>query len=506
MKLRMKAFLVVSITMILFLLLLFGTAGPILLRESKLLDDNNTLKDAELIKNNMESDLQGLSRTNRDWAVWDDTYYFLLGAKPDYVEVNLLSETFENNQVSFIIYLNAKNELVYQQGYDLHQHKELHLERAFYETFLPIAQSYVELNEALLVQTSNGLSMASLHSVYTSIGEGPSAGTIIMGRFIDSKYLSTTAKELSLTLHFQEKDSNSTTDAWAVAAEPVSETEIKGSLTLKDYMNQYTYEMSFIGQRHFYLEKKESIKQLGFLLVLIGLFFILFILLLLDRFILSRVYRMSLQLNRIQNEKNVSERIRTSTKYRDELTTLENSINMMLQSLEEKHNEVTKLAYYDHLTLLPNRYLLEEEFRKRIEAHSSLALLFFDLDGFKRINDTLGHEAGDVLLQTVANRLAPVLAKVDGLAARYGGDEFVILVRYHQHADIIALANAIIAKFGEMYTIPSQPVRISASIGISLYPQDGNTLDELLKNADIAMYEAKKGGKNQWAFYTIPIQ
>ncbi|MBB3112434.1 diguanylate cyclase (GGDEF)-like protein [Paenibacillus phyllosphaerae] len=503
MKLRMKAFLVVSVTMILFIALLYGIVSPLLVKGSKELDVNKTRKDIERVRNDLDEDMQLLTRTNSDWAVWDDTYLYLKGKMPQYVDVNLQEDTFENNQLSFMLYFNADNKLVYQQGYDLYSHQALKLAGDFQEAFVPIVgSSYGNLDKTLLIRTDLGLATISLKSVFTSDGDGPSAGALIMGRLITDGYFGIMAEELSLDLRFMEEGAYKQTMS-TIIAEPVSETEIKGALLLTDYLNRYAYEVSFIAERHFYLNKKASIAQLGIFLCAAGLLFMLIMQVLLDRLILSRVYRVSQQLKTIQAEKNVHARIETNSNYQDELSVLEGSINTMLASLEEKHDEVKMLAYRDQLTLLPNRYMLETEFRKRIEADSAtLYLLFFDLDGFKKVNDSLGHEAGDILLRTVANRVKPIVDEAGGMLARYGGDEFVILVNRRTDRELMLLLTAILDMLRLPFTIKSETVSVTGSIGISMSVRGDTTLDELMKEADIAMYEAKKNGKNQWAFYS----
>jgi len=171
--------------------------------------------------------------------------------------------------------------------------------------------------------------------------------------------------------------------------------------------------------------------------------------------------------------------------------------------------EVEHLAYHDGLTALPNRSLFSKLLGQSIhQAHRynrQLAVLFFDLDHFKSINDTLGHEAGDLLLKEVAIRLRTCLRDSDTVA-RMGGDEFVALLpELTEEKYVTTVAQKIRAAVARPFILHGQEFRVTASIGISLYPQDGLDEQTLERNADIAMYHVKEGGRNNFQFYSAEL-
>ncbi|MCW8956370.1 MAG: EAL domain-containing protein [Gammaproteobacteria bacterium] len=164
-----------------------------------------------------------------------------------------------------------------------------------------------------------------------------------------------------------------------------------------------------------------------------------------------------------------------------------------------------QLAYYDDLTSLPNRSYLKEKFQNAVnlsQRHNrTLAVIFIDLDNFKIVNDSLGHEAGDQLLQVAAERLMKCVREGD-IVVRLGGDEFVIvLADLRDESDAESVACNIRSSIQTPVCIRDQIVHVGASIGISLYPRDGHSLDELCKASDIAMYAAKNQGRNTYAFF-----
>ncbi len=174
---------------------------------------------------------------------------------------------------------------------------------------------------------------------------------------------------------------------------------------------------------------------------------------------------------------------------------------------ERKRTEelIWRQANYDSLTGLANRTLFKSRLQQEMERHSrdegKIAVIYLDLDGFKDVNDSLGHAAGDRLLVEVAHRLEERSRKSD-LVARLGGDEFTLmLVDIHQPEQVGAMAEEILEALKQTIRIMERELRIGASLGIAIYPDDGTSVDEITKHADVAMYQAKATGKNHFQFF-----
>lgn len=179
---------------------------------------------------------------------------------------------------------------------------------------------------------------------------------------------------------------------------------------------------------------------------------------------------------------------------------------------EAKSSEenIRKLAYFDPLTALPNRMLFRDRLNQAVQRSMRnrhyIAILFLDLDGFKAVNDSYGHALGDVLLAEVARRLEGSV-RGDDTVARMGGDEFTVILhalktREQAENSAAQIASKIITVMNRPFSIQGKDIKIGTSIGVSLYPDDGNDLDELVRRADTAMYHAKKNGKNNYQFFT----
>jgi len=185
---------------------------------------------------------------------------------------------------------------------------------------------------------------------------------------------------------------------------------------------------------------------------------------------------------------------------------------------KEAEEQIRYLAYYDSLTGLPNRTFYRELVSRALllaKRHRwTIAILFIDLDYFKRINDTLGHDIGDQLLRTIGDLVKMCIRKSDFIArseqdelenvvARLGGDEFIVLLNEIAHSqDASRVARRILKELARPFTLAGHEVFVTASIGIALYPLDGSDAENLLKNADVAMYHAKNQGRNNYQFYT----
>ncbi|NNM81503.1 MAG: EAL domain-containing protein [Burkholderiales bacterium] len=205
-----------------------------------------------------------------------------------------------------------------------------------------------------------------------------------------------------------------------------------------------------------------------------------------------------------------------------ELQTLSAGINQMAEDLQREQNllqhrideateQLRQMAFYDTLTGLPNRRLfrdrLEQDTKRVFRNHSSLALLFLDLDRFKEVNDTLGHDKGDLLLIDVARRIKNHVRETDTFA-RLGGDEFaIILPDYEDRSNIERVIRDMLLEIEKpFYLGDGNTGHISGSIGIALYPQEAENIDELLKHADRAMYAAKLNGRNGFSYFTRGMQ
>lgn len=176
--------------------------------------------------------------------------------------------------------------------------------------------------------------------------------------------------------------------------------------------------------------------------------------------------------------------------------------NKSLLKWKKRQDRIKYLAYHDYLTGLPNRLLFTDRLKQGINhatrTEKVIGVMFLDIDAFKMVNDAMGHDQGDELLKEVASRLSLTLRKIDTVA-RVGGDEFLLMINDLSSAeDIVQIAEKVVSVFNLPFKLKEQDFYVTASAGVALFPSDGEDVQSLLQNADIAMYRAKDKGKNQY--------
>ena len=189
----------------------------------------------------------------------------------------------------------------------------------------------------------------------------------------------------------------------------------------------------------------------------------------------------------------------------NELGQLLHHTNQLIERLTNSQVELRRLATRDPLTGMANRMLVKEQLVNMLAqaARTSrmVGVIFLDLDRFKTVNDSLGHDIGDSLLKAVANTLLQVIRQQDAVG-RLGGDEFLFLVSANDLSDVVVLAERIIEALAKPYAIEGYEIRTNASLGIAMYPENGEDADTLMRSADLAMYRAKSDGANRWQLYS----
>ena len=508
-----------------------------------ILEDKYIIENVERTKKEIFKEIEVLDTIVMDWAVWDNSYQFMIDKNPEYIKANLSEDTLNNLKINIMLFIDNKGNLVHGEGYDIQKKESVPIDEAllkYIKDHSLLQNNDVKYRKSGIV-TLNGkdLILLSICPILTSAGEGPINGYIVLGANFTEKKIADIGEELSSEIKltflkdfeydrkfFDLKDDKIQIDA-------VSDQKIIGRAFLDDIDGKHLLLLS--------IEKNRDINNIGeagikaTLWLLLGLFFLFAIIItvILDRGILLRFQELSNDIRKIGEGKDLSVRLKRQN-IDDELTDVSNEINGMLGALERSQlflsksesalkkaieklqdevlehqktqEQIKYIAYHDTLTGLPNRNLLNELLVHSITLaernNKCMAVLFLDIDGFKMINDSKGHGMGDQILQEVAERLLKTLRKSD-VIARHGGDEFIVIIEELDNCSGVELiANKIINCFQEPFHLENQDYFLTTSVGVAVYPADGQTPDMLIKNADIAMYKAEENGKNQYLFCT----
>ncbi|PQO97515.1 diguanylate phosphodiesterase [Pseudomonas frederiksbergensis] len=185
-------------------------------------------------------------------------------------------------------------------------------------------------------------------------------------------------------------------------------------------------------------------------------------------------------------------------------------VNALLSQLDQARVSLQQVAHYDPLTNLINRrgfnQIFAEKLIEKTNEGGMLAVMFLDIDHFKRINDSLGHDAGDELLKVLASHIKASVRSHEDVVARFGGDEFCILISLYDREEARQMAQRVMLKMKEPIELSGRRMVMTTSIGISLFPEDGKTCEELLKNADLALYQSKDCGRNALHFFSTNLK
>jgi len=498
-----------------FVFLLLGTVGVLRI---VMLDRFLTIEKTQIsdhmarTQNTIQEKIDTLNKLAFDWAVWDDTYTFIDDHNSAYTAANLVPEVFINLDIDSMIYINDQGEIINAQTINDDT-----------QTLAPISQElrdFITSSDILnntdpgfqvigIVPLPQGPMMIASSPILRSNGSGPVRGNMIIGFTIDEAYINSLRDQLKLDLNIVTLDQSRLTD------QQLKETRLNISVLSSDRISASIYNRDVFGvpvikitintDRSVYNVGVEGITRVAiFISVLSGLCIINLSFFLNSHFLLKLKY-ITRTVDQIGKDKDFSERL-DHQRSNDEFSIVIEEINGMLDDLDSVHKDNEFKAYHDALTGLPNRRLLSEQMEHSLslsQRHGKMmAVLFLDLDNFKQINDTKGHDFGDEILKFMADRISKNIRKSD-IVARIGGDEFIIVLEDLDNIEGVKItAEKIMRCFKDVLTIKDNDFFLSTSIGISVYPQDGDDAETLIKHADLALYQAKEIGKSQYMFCT----
>ncbi len=483
MLLRHKVNFIIAAGLVVMLVSVYVAAHLILLNSYTDLEQQDARKNVQRVVDTLAEDLTALNNQLADWAAWDESYAFIESADPEFVKRNLPQDTYSTLKLNLLMFINTSGNPVFSKGFDLLAKEYAAVPKELDQHLTPGARllrhSDTDNGVTGILMLPAGPMLVASRPILTTERKGPLRGTMIMGRYLDNKGL----ERLSALTHLPVKiypvntaklppaDVLAVRDellkTGAVTVRQISNQTLGGYALLKDVNDRPALFMQILGARPIYLQGKTTITYFIICLLIVGI-------------ILGAVIKM------IWNRLQISQARR-----------------------RESEEQARYLAQYDTLTGLPNRLSLENRLRQSIaraqRAKRQVAVLLVDLDRFKLINDALGHPIGDSLLQFVAGRLKACIREGETLS-RQSGDEFVILLPdLTRTEDAAYVAQRILEALAQPFEISGHALSVAASIGISLYPNDGDESDILLKNADLAMYHVKHQGGNNYHFYTIEL-
>jgi diguanylate cyclase (GGDEF)-like protein len=476
----------------------------------------------------INGDLKNISRLAGDWATREETIAFVETGDTKHIEDNFGHNLGRGMQLDAAIFINAAGKIVNNTGYDLRRGtpRIITKELAPYLTpDSPLLQhkNSRDIHSGILVLQGTSNMLVVSYPIITTTAKGPIRGSVVFGRTFDAGYY-TKVTQLAIILAALGNDGGVIANPDVIEGFKEYQKAPKG--TSAKYYRAITPERMEVYQeladifdkpnmiiqvtmpRKTYKQGMGMLRYLLIALLSISFAAALTSSIVLDRTVLARLARLNIAVRLIASRREMSARVQLMG--RDELASLARSINEMLSELEVAQATIQHQANHDALTDLPNRSLFYDRLAQGLlnawRNGSMLAVLVLDIDYFKLVNDTFGHQGGDELLQSLAARLRQTLRESD-IISRFGGDEFVLLLSsVKEPADAGVVAEKLLAALREPFHLGEHSLDISASIGISFFPKDFQDAQSLINAADVALYQAKNDGRDSYCFYTPSLE
>ncbi|WP_190275807.1 putative bifunctional diguanylate cyclase/phosphodiesterase [Thiorhodovibrio frisius] len=462
----------------------------------------------ETIRNTVKRDVEALNVLVKDWAYWDDTYEYVVGRQDGFASANLIEETLAGAGLNLLLIEDIEGQVIWGKTYDLEAEEFLDL-----ADFAQGADLLVSLTELTLssenglrglVATSAGPMMIAAHSILTSAETGPPRGVLMMGRLLNDAVLADVGETLDLGIQAQpatasdmlrEIGGETGSGDGKILIQEAGADSLRASIALKDVFDQPLVVLSTSIERTVTaIGRTAQATGLGITGVA-GLILILVFLFSQQILVLGPLRRLTSRVEQIGLQAELDTPLPETRQ--DEFGILAQSFNRMLE-------RVARLTNFDAVTGLPNRRLFHDRANQVLgiarRAGGKAAVLFIDLDDFKAINDTRGHSVGDALLRVIGEELSDLMRETDTVA-RFGGDEFVIVIHpVDVRSRINELSERIQLRFQQPFRVSGTTLFTNASIGVAVFPDDAEAVETLISLADAAMYQAKGDGGRQIAF------
>ncbi|OBT16983.1 hypothetical protein A9264_09655 [Vibrio sp. UCD-FRSSP16_10] len=481
------------------------------------LEKEDAITNFERVSALLDEDIERLDLLNKDWGAWDATYSFIQGNNPQYIESNLGIESFRNGNFNFLLFLDEGLHLKWHGIYD----KDLDMfinDSHFIQSIINRLQTDANKSKLLsidsnihymgLVLLNNEPIAYSIRPILTSDEKGPVKGIIIRGRYIDTSLIANITKQSYVRFQIKPVADQSIVrnDEFIVKDLPDNRLEVsrylfndgKPILLIQSYFQKDISEQGEI-----------AIHSAVMASIALGMLMLVAVWIVLRKIVIAPISQLTENTTSITHTKNYQQR--TQVKSSDEIGELSHQLNKMLEAIESKEqrleqvlNKMRQLSVTDSLTNIPNRLkfdsVSEVEWRRMRREQQPLSIIMCDIDYFKQYNDHYGHIEGDECLAHVAQTLQEVLVRPADLVARFGGEEFVILLPNTDIHGATHLAKMVLEKITSLQ-IPHAKSEAKPYVTVSLggaccTPDANNSLIQLITDADKALYKAKQNGRN----------
>ncbi len=479
------------------------------------LEEQEAEQDLLRVSQAIENEIRHLDTFCFDWAAWDDTYQFVLSRSPQYIASNLTLSTFLDNRLNLIFFYDRQGRRLWGESHELEQGQQLPL-ALFRGAILPAAlalptasgQELAALKRTGVVATERGPLLLSVRPILTSDNRGPVRGTMVMGRLLNAALLGRLAEQTRLAFTFQR--STAAVDQGPLRFDKSDPQRLISYQPFADLNGRSAFFMRLETPRRIFQTVQAIRHHAVLFLALSSLVLVMLMSTALQRIVLGPICRLKEHAHAIHTGGDLSARLQL--RRGDEIGQLANEFDVMMAEIDQKsaqiaaaNGELQRLSGEDTVTQLANRRQfdarLNHEWRCLLRQQRPLALLLCDVDFFKPYNDSYGHQQGDRCLREVAQAIRKSARRPADLVARFGGEEFVVILVDTDQAGALTVAESI-CNAVRLLEIPHRASSVdryvTLSVGAaSLVPQAELSPALLIERADQAMYRAKQRGRNR---------
>jgi len=474
-------------------------------------------KDAMRVKQAIGMEIYHLDQICLEWSAWDDTCKFARYQNMDYIKNNLPLEGFMNARLNLVYIIDTKGRVLWGRVVDLKNKSYINLEHFLTKTsgvknplIWPITTEgpFPDKKITGTVSTERGQLMISSRPIVSSLFEGPVRGSIIMGRFITKEIITNLMNQTNVEFEIIPLANRSSEKKFDHITKSISEKSPYHVQQKNNSLSVYSIFQDFAGKNLFLIKTIKDTKIIkkgsdtvryafisniiSFALLLVVILFIISLI------IIKPVSRLTRHIVRIMNTKDLSTHINIESN--DEIGHLAQNFNAMIDQVETKRKELERIAITDGLTGLYNhRHIkdcLDYEILKSLRYNDILSIIMYDIDYFKKINDTYGHQVGDEVLVRISSELKKTLRGTD-MVGRYGGEEFIVILPRQCSENTILVAEKI-RKNIENIEWEHPDLKVTISGGIATLTKENHS--ELISIADKNLYLSKENGRNRISY------
>lgn len=467
------------------------------------LEDKTIQENLDRTIGSLEQAVNAVELSVQDWSIWDDSYQFVIDKNAKFIKSTLAISSFQSIKMDIILFYDVKGKLFYALAVNEDRSKFIPVPDTLLHELTPtsllVSQPEINSQTSGLLSIPSGILLIASHSIINSDSKGPVHGSLIMAKYLTNQVLANVeniAKVDATIFRLPNAEINNevrkiTADLYSKNSQVIikNDDRLFGYRFLKDINGKPIAVIKISLPRTIYKIGIDTMHYSNLTVLVYSIFITLLLWMLLQYLIVQRIEKLN---------KHISQQGRQNKLF-----------SKVIENMSDEVSSVASLyhqATHDPLTGLANRNLLYQAFNhfsqeEHLDNNQKIVILFIDIDHFKRVNDTLGHDVGDEVLITTAKRLTGALRDND-LAARLGGDEFVVMLVDIEKEQVEAITRRIFKTINQPFTFEGHEIYVSSSMGVCIYPDDGTAIETLIKQADVALYHAKEHGRNHYQFYS----